>query len=171
MQNTLKMIKGSYSALIHSHARTWFVKMKMGQFVYQYSWSPSLILVSWCTGYSGKMSSQIQLCYCSPCQAITRASEVARVQETHDAQAVKLSLLAVAYQVIIALTFSSLCYWQGRGKGCGGAIGTMTASYHLDLASCWPEQLKARNKPHMGLTFYLFFYISSKFPVRRSVIF
>lgn len=83
-----------------------------------------------------KKSSQIQLCYCSPCQSITIASEVARMQETHGAQAVKLSLLAVAYQLTIALTSSSLCNWQGKGKGCGGTTGTVTMSYHSDLASC-----------------------------------
>lgn len=67
---------------------------------------------------------------------ITIASEVTRMQETYDAQEVKPSLLAVAYEFSFALTHSSLSYWQKTGKWCGGVTGAITASYHLDLASC-----------------------------------
>jgi len=58
------------------------------------------------------------------------------MQETHDTQAVKLNLLVVGYQLSMALTSSSLYYWQGKGKGCGGTIGAMTAFNHWNLASC-----------------------------------
>lgn len=58
------------------------------------------------------------------------------MQEMYIALAIIVILLALAYQHSTAFNSSSHCYGQETRKVYGGMIGTMIASYHLDLASC-----------------------------------